>query len=134
MRIFDESDTYIDVHSWTFTPSSFFHIMNALYDLGMTRLKPVEIYPTLHNELEFFAVLDLQEKLSTVKDEFVPTMRGESLRLRDDIIADLRRRLDQADAERRDVQTKLVSLLSEPAPAPATGFLSRVLGLSGLRS
>jgi SAM-dependent methyltransferase len=129
IRTFNESSSYIDVHSWTFTPSSFFFILNALYDLGLTRLKPVEIYPTLYNELEFFAVLELQDEITEEKDDLILPIRGEGLRVQDNLIADLRRRLDQAEAEKRDAQAELV----ERQLAPRTGFLSRISGLSGPR-
>lgn len=48
---------YIDVHAWYFTPDNFWEIMSMLYQSGMSALKPVAIYPTLRDELEFFAIL-----------------------------------------------------------------------------
>lgn len=40
----------------------------------------------------------------------------QQVRDRDDIIADLRRRLDEADKERREAQARVVSLLSDQRP------------------
>lgn len=51
------ADGYVDVHAWYFTPTNFWNITHALYVCGLTRLKPVEIHPTLHGTLEFLAVL-----------------------------------------------------------------------------
>jgi SAM-dependent methyltransferase len=48
---------YLDVHAWYFTPTAFWDITSTLHVAGMTRLRPVEIHPTGHNALEFFAVL-----------------------------------------------------------------------------
>ncbi len=48
---------YLDVHAWYFTPASFWNIMTTLHAIGLTRLKPVEIYSTAVNTLEFYAVM-----------------------------------------------------------------------------
>lgn len=48
---------YIDVHAWYFTPDSFLDIMTTLHACGTIPLKPVAVYPTLRDELEFFAIL-----------------------------------------------------------------------------
>jgi excisionase family DNA binding protein len=50
----------------------------------------------------------------------------EQLRDRDDTISDLRRRLDQADTERREAQARVVGLLSDQRPSK--GFWGRLLG------
>lgn len=52
----------------------------------------------------------------------------EQLRDRDETIADLRRRLDQSEGERREAQARIVGLLSDQRPAPQTGFWARVFG------
>lgn len=56
-ELYKTSDAYIDVHAWYFTPHNFSEIMSALYDCGHTGLRPLEVYTTLHNELEFFAIM-----------------------------------------------------------------------------
>ena len=43
----------------------------------------------------------------------------ESQRLRDDVIADLRGRLDRSEAERREAQTRVAALLSDRRAPPA---------------
>jgi len=48
---------YIDVHSLQFTPKSFQENMEILYSMNFTDLVVEEIYPTIKNSLEFFAVL-----------------------------------------------------------------------------
>lgn len=49
---------YHDVHAWYFTPNNFWNITSVLHAVGLTRLKPVEIYATRLNALEFFVVLE----------------------------------------------------------------------------
>ena len=61
-RIIDAIDvykknTYIDVHSWHFTPDSFSKILNILFITDYTTLKIERIYPTRKNTQEFFAIL-----------------------------------------------------------------------------
>lgn len=53
----------------------------------------------------------------------------EQLKDRDDTIADLRRRLDQAELERREAQARVVGLLSDQRPA-RRGIWSRLFGVS----
>jgi hypothetical protein len=48
---------YIDVHSLQFTPSSFQKNINLLFKLKYINLLEEEIYPTIKNNFEFFAVL-----------------------------------------------------------------------------
>ena len=50
---------YIDVHAWYFTPETFSAIISSLHMAGLSRLRPLAIYPTLFNEVEFFAILEL---------------------------------------------------------------------------
>lgn len=57
VNLYTTSDSYIDVHAWYFTPSSFIDIMTALKHCGLTELRPIECHSTLQNELEFFAVM-----------------------------------------------------------------------------
>jgi SAM-dependent methyltransferase len=49
---------YLDVHAWYFTPTNFWEITSALHANSLISLKPVEIYATRLNALEFFAVLE----------------------------------------------------------------------------
>ncbi|QTL05184.1 hypothetical protein J5J86_07805 [Aquabacter sp. L1I39] len=49
--------TYVDVHSWKFTPDGFRALAIQLEQLGLVDLTVAEVYPTLRNTLEFFAVL-----------------------------------------------------------------------------
>ena len=44
-------------HVWQFTPESFFDIVSTIADLGYTRLRPVDIHPTVRPYFEFCAVL-----------------------------------------------------------------------------
>jgi excisionase family DNA binding protein len=53
----------------------------------------------------------------------------ELLKDRDDTIADLRRRLDQAEGERREAQARVVGLLTDQRPI-RRGFWSRLFGAS----
>jgi SAM-dependent methyltransferase len=48
---------YIDVHTWYFTPDNFWEITSTLHRCNLSPLKPVAVYPTLRDELEFFAIL-----------------------------------------------------------------------------
>ncbi|MGD9659452.1 MAG: hypothetical protein AB7U61_17735, partial [Methylocystis sp.] len=51
---------YIDVHAWRFTPSSFLYILESLYDLNYTSLKPIRVYNTPLGHLDFCAILEKQ--------------------------------------------------------------------------
>ena len=44
-------------HAWFFTPDSFAAIVRDLFDLELIDLKLERLYPTLHNTLEFWAIL-----------------------------------------------------------------------------
>jgi SAM-dependent methyltransferase len=55
----EAGDTYIDVHSWYFTPDSFRQIVGLLNELDLTRLKVERLYRTRRNSVEFWAVLSL---------------------------------------------------------------------------
>jgi SAM-dependent methyltransferase len=50
---------FVDVHAWYFTPSSFSTVVTQLAELGLTRLRQLRLYPTLHSTNEFWAVLQL---------------------------------------------------------------------------
>lgn len=58
MEVHRGNSGYLDVHAWYFTPTNFWDITSALHAASLTRLKPVEIYATGRNALEFFAVLE----------------------------------------------------------------------------
>jgi len=49
--------SYIDVHAFFFTPSSFFKIMQLLFDLNLTILNVERIFPTKLNHNEFWVIL-----------------------------------------------------------------------------
>ena len=51
------SGSYIDVHSWYFTPDSAEHILKVLYKLGLTNLRIERMYPTRRNSNEFWMIL-----------------------------------------------------------------------------
>lgn len=53
------SATYIDVHAWQFTPSSFNQILTLLNGLGLIRLEVERVYPTQRGQFEFFSILRL---------------------------------------------------------------------------
>lgn len=52
---------YIDVHAWRFTPCSLLHILESLYDLNDTRMKPISVFNTPLGHLDFCAILEKQE-------------------------------------------------------------------------
>lgn len=52
-----ETNDYLDVHAWKFTPTSFATIVHALENLGETTFRLERLYPTLRWTNEFFAVL-----------------------------------------------------------------------------
>lgn len=51
------TDQYIDVHKWQFTPESFAEIIALLEQLQLTRFKVARIYPTQFGQLEFWIVI-----------------------------------------------------------------------------
>ena len=60
MHAFDlSSNEYIDVHSWKFTPHSFYATLNILAKLNYSPFKKITVFPTLKNQLEFNAILSL---------------------------------------------------------------------------
>lgn len=54
--------SYIDVHCWQFTPKSFEIIIDALYELGLIDFKVERIWETPENNLEFCAVLKINDR------------------------------------------------------------------------
>lgn len=48
---------YLDVHAWCFTPRNFARICETLYLMGLTTLRPVSVYDTPADRMEFCAVL-----------------------------------------------------------------------------
>lgn len=48
---------YIDCHAWRMTPESFREIVEMLYQLGKSPLRPLRVYDTARGQNEFFAVL-----------------------------------------------------------------------------
>ena len=55
-------------------------------------------------------------------------MLRERLAEKNDVIDDLRRRLDQSEEERRQVQARLTGLLTDQRPATPRGFFRRLFG------
>lgn len=53
-----DSDAYVDVHAWYFTPTSFEELIGILCQLKHSTLRVERVYPTLENENEFWAVLE----------------------------------------------------------------------------
>jgi len=51
------SEHGIDVHAWQFTPESFERIVQPLFDLHLIPFGIERIYPTVRNDIEFFAIL-----------------------------------------------------------------------------
>ncbi|MGI9253405.1 MAG: hypothetical protein ACR2J8_06645, partial [Thermomicrobiales bacterium] len=47
----------VDRNAWQFTPESFRVTLSLLRDIGLTRLAPVRVYPTLWGSNEFWAIL-----------------------------------------------------------------------------
>ena len=63
-----ETDEYVDVHCWTFTPESFLETLRTLYRLGLTSFRVVEFAATLPNELEFFCAFERLPRSLTRED------------------------------------------------------------------
>ncbi|KEZ21336.1 hypothetical protein CP98_00013 [Sphingobium yanoikuyae] len=55
--IYKNSEGYVDVHAWYFTPNSFVNVMSNLMEGGFTELSVVECHASLRDELEFFAIM-----------------------------------------------------------------------------
>jgi SAM-dependent methyltransferase len=54
---FEETEGYLDVHAWIFTPDSFRSIITVLFSLDLTELSVERIYPTLRGSNEFYIIL-----------------------------------------------------------------------------
>lgn len=50
-------DRYIDAHAWQFTPDSFAEIIDDLRALDLCDFEVERLYPTVRNDLEFWAIL-----------------------------------------------------------------------------
>jgi SAM-dependent methyltransferase len=57
IKEYNETDGYIDVHKWQFTPSSFKNIITHLKKLELIGLKVFRNYHTLLNDYEFIIIL-----------------------------------------------------------------------------
>jgi SAM-dependent methyltransferase len=55
---------YSDVHCWQFEPNSFSDLIDNLFELGYIDFKCIEIFPTVRNKLEFFAILQKSKRVS----------------------------------------------------------------------
>lgn len=56
-----ETNVYLDVHAWKFTPESFISIIKTLFELKKTTFSVERVYPTLRWTNEFFVVLRKQD-------------------------------------------------------------------------
>ncbi len=66
-------DAYRDTHAWQFTPPSFRKIMEILFALDLIDLELERVYPTVRNDIEFFAVLKKTTKtLAPIKKSLPP--------------------------------------------------------------
>src|SRR5262249_50401940 len=54
------NEGYIDSHAWRFTPSSFSHLTESIFGLGLTSLKPIRVYNSVYGRNEFAAILQKQ--------------------------------------------------------------------------
>ena len=59
IKEFEETDGYLDVHAWIFTPNNFRTIITDLFSLGLTQLLVERVYPTLRGSNEFYAILKM---------------------------------------------------------------------------
>ena len=50
IRDVSERETYLDVHEWCFTPTSFRLMMRDLFELGFIQLEELAFYPTTGSE------------------------------------------------------------------------------------
>lgn len=48
---------YQDAHAWKFTPASFRYLLDLLHQAGFIPLRPVRIYGTFREGVEFYAIL-----------------------------------------------------------------------------
>jgi predicted SAM-dependent methyltransferase len=55
MDLASRKDHYLDIHAWCFVPQSFRLIMHDLFELGFTKLREVDYYPT--DGCEFYITL-----------------------------------------------------------------------------
>jgi hypothetical protein len=60
-----ETGDYIDVHCWSFTPSSFADAIHRLVRLDLLRLRLDELIPTPRHALEFYVTLRVPEPTCT---------------------------------------------------------------------
>jgi len=61
IRDVSERETYLDVHEWCFTPTSFRLMMRDLFELGFIQLKELAFYPTTGSE--FYVALSRSGEL-----------------------------------------------------------------------
>jgi hypothetical protein len=62
IKIFDDSEasgSWLDVHSWQFTPNSFEEVITLTNELGLQPFSVEKIYATKFGQLEFFGILQL---------------------------------------------------------------------------
>src|SRR2546421_7940771 len=61
IRDVSERETYLDVHEWCFTPTSFRLMMRDLFELGFIQLKELAFHPPQGSE--FYITLSRQGRL-----------------------------------------------------------------------
>ena len=57
LEMLRRSEEYPDVHAWKFTPKSFKIMFDNLFNLKLTKLRLVRMYPTVKNSNKFYVVL-----------------------------------------------------------------------------
>ncbi|WBH16837.1 methyltransferase domain-containing protein [Sphingomonas radiodurans] len=58
----EQARNYIDVEAWRFTPESFRDLTELLFQLGLSPLAPVRVWPTPSGRDEFCAVLEKPQR------------------------------------------------------------------------
>src|SRR3954453_2468899 len=111
--------------SWLIEPAELHRVYRVAVESAAN--PPVQTAPVplqQHNGVQHRAApMPLQARLETAEVRIAGIL--EAQRLRDDVIADLRQRLDRADEQRQqvhtqlaEVQAKLVAVLTDPPPPP----------------
>jgi SAM-dependent methyltransferase len=57
VREYETAEGYVDVHAWKFNPEGFLAIFQCLYQMGLTKLRPVRVFDTPVGIFEFYVVL-----------------------------------------------------------------------------
>ena len=95
---------------------------------GAWQIEPVElfrVYPPVSPEVD--TELTLVDSAGDTPSTSETALLRELLAAKDDVIADLRRRLD-AEADERRRLTALLTVKDDPQPRPVGGFWARLFG------